>query len=54
MISESTNVMDRLYEQGLIDNPRSTSKSVYLEPHALERGLALAEQLFSKHPGVGG
>ncbi|MBB5208031.1 DUF6429 family protein [Chiayiivirga flava] len=47
-------VMDRLYAQGCIDNPRSNFKSVCLEPQALERGLAIAEQLFSKRPGIGG
>jgi hypothetical protein len=52
--SFSWNVMDRLYAHGLIDNPRSGAKSVVLAPHALERGLALAEQLFSKRLGLDG
>jgi hypothetical protein len=52
--SYSWEVTDRLYAKGLIDNPRGNAKSVFLTPQALERGLALAEQLFSKRPGVDG
>ncbi|WCE05830.1 DUF6429 family protein [Pseudoxanthomonas sp. JBR18] len=39
-------VMDRLHAQGLIDDPKGRSKSVYLSPEGLERGLKSAERLF--------
>lgn len=47
-------VMDRLCEQGFIDNPVGKAKSVWLTPEGLERGRALAERLFCaspRHPG---
>jgi hypothetical protein len=39
-------VMDRLYAQGLIDDPKGKSKSVWLTPEGLERGRKVAEHLF--------
>ena len=39
-------VMDRLHAQGLIDDPKGKSKSVYLSPEGLERGRKNAERLF--------
>lgn len=39
-------VMNRLHAQGLIDDPRSKSKSVWLTPEGLERGRQAAERLF--------
>jgi predicted transcriptional regulator len=39
--------MDRLYEKGYIDDPKSKAKSVILT----EEGLQLAEELFEKHFG---
>ena len=38
-------VMDRLYEKGYIDNPKSKAKSVALS----EEGAKLSEELFKKH-----
>jgi hypothetical protein len=38
--------MDQLHAQGLIEDPRSRSKSVYLTRDGLERGNSLAAQLF--------
>ena len=38
-------VMDRLHAQGLIDDPKSKSKSVWLSPEGLERGRKNAERL---------
>ena len=38
-------VMDRLHAQGLIDDPKSKSKSVWLSPEGLERGRNNAERL---------
>jgi hypothetical protein len=46
--------MDRLCEQGFIDNPVGKAKSVWLTPEGLARGRALAERLFCaspRHPG---
>lgn len=39
-------VMDRLHAQGLIDDPKSKSKSVWLSPEGLKRGRMSAERLF--------
>ena len=39
-------VMNRLYAQGLIDNPKSKNKSVWLTPEGLEKGRKIAERLF--------
>jgi hypothetical protein len=39
--------LDRLYEKGLIDNPRSKAKSVWLS----EEGLAKSERLFEQYFG---
>lgn len=43
-------VMDRLHAQGLIDDPKNKARSVWLTPEGLERGLKLAERLFSGSP----
>lgn len=43
-------VMDRLHAQGLMDNPVSTAKSVWLTPEGLKRGRKAAERLFGS-PG---
>lgn len=40
--------LDRLYEKGLIENPRSKAKSVVLT----EEGLALSERLFEQYFGI--
>jgi Domain of unknown function (DUF6429) len=39
--------LDRLYNKGLIDNPRSKAKSVWLT----EEGLAKSERLFEQYFG---
>jgi hypothetical protein len=39
-------VTQRLFEQGFIDNPRGTRKSVLLTPEEKKVGKALAEKLF--------
>ncbi|AZF27084.1 DUF6429 family protein [Pseudomonas sp. R2-60-08W] len=39
-------VMNRLHEQGFIDNPVNKNKSVWLTPQGLERGRELADRLF--------
>lgn len=41
-------IMDRLHEQGLIDDPRSKSKSVV----PTEEGARRSEALFQKHFGL--
>jgi len=41
-------VMNRLYEKGYIDNPKSKAKSVPLT----EEGARLSEALFRKHFGM--
>lgn len=40
--------MDRLYEKGLIDNPRSKTKSVILTEEGLTRSQELFEAMFTK------
>jgi hypothetical protein len=40
--------MDRLYEKGLIDDPRGKAKSVALTEEGLERSEQLFEALFTK------
>lgn len=40
--------LDRLYEKGWIDNPKSKAKSVVLT----EEGLAQSASLFQKHFGL--
>jgi hypothetical protein len=42
-------VLDRLYEKGLIRDPKSKARSVVLT----EEGLAKSEALFEKHFGRG-
>ena len=39
-------VTQRLFEQGFIDNPRRSKKSVLLTPEGERLGKALAEKLF--------
>lgn len=39
--------MDRLYEMGYIDNPRSRRESVYLTPEGMELAKQLAAKYFS-------
>jgi hypothetical protein len=43
-------VLDRLFERGLITNPKSKARSVVLT----EEGTRLAEGMFEKHFGVAG
>ncbi|AZF37792.1 Mobile element protein [Pseudomonas sp. R4-39-08] len=38
--------MNRLHEQGFIDNPVNKNKSVWLTTQGLERGRELADRLF--------
>ena len=38
--------LGRLYEQGLIDNPRSRNKSIIFTPEGLARAKATCEKLF--------
>lgn len=40
-------VMNALHQQGLIDDPRSKNKSVWLTEEGLKKGNALAERLFT-------
>jgi hypothetical protein len=40
--------MDRLYEKGMIDNPRGKAKSVLLTEEGLRRSEALFETMFTK------
>ncbi len=42
------NTMNRIYEKGFINNPRSKAKSVVLS----EEGARLSKELFEKHFGV--
>jgi hypothetical protein len=39
-------VMTRLFEQGLIEDPRGKTKSIDLTPEGLRRGRELADLLF--------
>lgn len=39
-------VMNRLHEQGFIDNPVSKRKSVWVTPEGMERGRQIADRLF--------
>ena len=48
-------VMNRLFEQGFIEDPRGMAKSTYLTAEGLRRGRELADRLFagdaaSDHP----
>jgi hypothetical protein len=47
-------VMDRLYAQGLIDNPKGKAKSVWLTPQGMEVGRKAAERLFGASSGSPG
>jgi hypothetical protein len=40
-------IMNRLHEQGFIDNPVNRNKSVWVTPEGLERGRKIAERLFT-------
>ncbi len=40
--------LDRLYEKGLIDNPRSKAKSVVFTEEGLAKSASLFQQYFSK------
>ncbi len=40
-------VMNALHQQGLIDEPRSKNKSVWLTAEGLEKGTATADRLFA-------
>ncbi|MEG5263950.1 DUF6429 family protein [Pseudomonas sp. JDS28PS106] len=40
-------VMNRLHEQGLIENPVGKQKSVWLTAEGMERGREIADQLFT-------
>lgn len=42
----SFEVMDRLHARGLIDDPKSKAKSVWLTAEGREQGRKFAEQLF--------
>lgn len=41
-------ITQRLFEQGLIDDPRGNRKSVLLTPEGEKHGKALAEKLFGE------
>ena len=41
-------VMNRLHEQGFIDNPVNKNKSIWLTRDGLERGREIAARLFQK------
>jgi hypothetical protein len=45
-------VMNRLHEQGFIDNPVNKRKSIWLTPEGMERGRQIADQLFSARAQV--
>lgn len=40
-------VMNRLHEQGFIENPVGKQKSVWLTAEGMERGRGIAERLFA-------
>lgn len=40
--------MDRLYQKGLIDSPRSKAKSVWFTDEGLKRAEALFYELFAR------
>ena len=46
-------VMNRLHERGLIENPVNKNKGVYLTESGIQQGRKLAEQLFARVPAVG-
>ncbi|MGY4495371.1 DUF6429 family protein [Pseudomonas sp. TE3610] len=43
-------VMNRLHEQGLIENPVNKHKSVWLTEQGQEQGRQIADRLFGKKP----
>jgi hypothetical protein len=46
-------VMDRLYAQGFIDDPKGKTKSVWLTQQGLKQGLKHAEHLFGRQSSNG-
>ena len=46
--SHSWDVLDRLYDSGYIDDPRSKAKSVLLTDEGVKRSKALFEKHFGK------
>ncbi len=46
--SHPWDALDRLYEKGLISNPRSKAKSVVLSHEAMQRSKELATELFGQ------
>lgn len=46
-------VMNRLHEQGFIDDPVNRNKSVWVTPEGMERGREVAERLFGEGAQVG-
>ena len=46
--SHSWDVLDRLYQSGYIDDPRSKAKSVLLTDEGVKRSEALFEKHFAK------
>lgn len=49
----SFEVMDRLHERGLIDDPKGKAKSVWLTAEGREQGRKFAEQLFGATRSTG-
>ena len=49
----SFGIMDRLYERGLIDDPKGKAKSVWLTLEGREQGRKFAEQLFGASRSAG-
>lgn len=45
-------VTDRLYEKGMIENPRNKAKSVVLTEEGKARALRLLEERFTRSGGV--
>ncbi len=43
-------VMNRLHEQGFIQNPVNKNKSVWLTDEGLQHGRQIADRLFGKKP----
>lgn len=43
-------IMNRLHEQGFIQNPVNKNKSIWLTAQGLERGRQIADRLFGSSP----
>ena len=43
-------VMDRLYQRGLISQPHNKNKSVWMTPEGRELGQQIAARLFAEDP----